>query len=249
MLARGGPLLLLALLAFGCGRDEGRCGPPRPPTEIDRSTTGTISGTVTFEGAPPTMKTLTLTGDPQCAAQHAEAVTAGDALVRDGHVQNAFVYIKEGLGERIFAVPDTPVVIDQKGCLYEPHVAGVQTCQPLEFLNSDPVLHNVHGTPHRQAPWNIGLPVRGSSRTLRLDTPEVMVDVRCDVHPWMHAYIGVLDHPYFAVTGADGRFTLTGVPPGEYVVAVWHERFGTRETRVTVGPRETKEVSFAYGPA
>lgn len=240
-------LLALTLgLLVACGRDESACNAPRAATPLDPTSAGTIAGTVTFAGAPPGMKSVSIGGDAQCAKQHQGPVLAGDALVHDGRVENAFVYVKDGLGDRTFAVPDTPVTIDQTGCFYQPHVAGVQSCQPLEFVNGDPTLHNVHGTPGRSAPWNFGMAVQGSRRRLRIENPEVMIPVTCDVHPWMRAYVGVLPHPYFTVTGADGRFTLKNVPAGEYVVASWHERFGARETRVAVRAGETKDVTFAY---
>ncbi len=226
--------LALCLLA-ACGRDESACTAPRTVTPLDPSTAGTTA-----------MKPVALGGDPQCAIQHQGPVLAGDALVHDGKVENAFVYVKDGLGARTFAVPETPVTINQVGCLYEPHVAGAQTCQPIEFVNDDPTLHNVHGTPGGSQPWNFSMALQGSKRRIRVENPEVTIPVTCDVHPWMRAYLGVLPHPFFAVTGADGRFTLRGVPAGEYVLAAWHERFGTREARVTLSAGETKDVAFAY---
>jgi len=242
-----GIVLVLALVAACGGRDESSCAAPRTPTPLDRTTTGTIAGTVTYQGTPPPMTPLALGGDPQCAAQHPAPVLSGDAIVHDGKLENVFVWLKEGLGDRVFAVPDRAVTIDQAGCLYTPRIAGAQTCQPIEFVNSDAQLHNVHGTPHQSPPWNFGMAVRGARRTLRIDAPEVMIPVTCDVHPWMRAYVGVLPHPYFAVTGADGRFTLADVPPGDYVVAAWHERFGTREARVSVATKATADVPFVYG--
>jgi plastocyanin len=238
-------VLTAAVLVGGCGGGD-RCASRPAATPIDRTTTATVTGTVSFEGTPPPMRQLSVQGDPQCAAKHEGPVSAGDALVHDGRVENVFVYVKEGLGDRVFAVPDTPVEIDQAGCVYKPHVAGAQVCQPIRFVNSDEMLHNVHGTPTRSRPWNFGMAVQGSKREVRVEVSEVAIEVRCDVHPWMRAYLGVVDHPYFAVTGPDGRFTLAGLPPGEYVVGAWHERFGTREQRVTVGARETKDVSFSY---
>lgn len=237
--------VLLALFLAACG-GESVCDRPRTPTPLDPGTTGTIAGTVAFAGTPPAMRPVQM--NAECRALHAEPVLAGDALVADGRVENVFVWVKEGLGDRVFAVPRDPVVIDQKGCLYRPRVAGAQTCQPIEFRNSDAFLHNVRGAPRASSGWNFGMSLQGSTRTVRLEKPEIMVATRCDVHPWMVAYLGVLAHPFFAVTGPDGRFALPGVPAGDYVVAAWHERFGTREARASVRPGATAEVGFSYGP-
>jgi hypothetical protein len=238
------------LLAAGCGGgDDGACAHRPPPTPLDRSQTGTITGSVRFVGEPPPQTELRLGGDAACAAQHTGPVLAGDVLVRDGRLQNAFVYLKDGLGDRRFAVPSEPVTIDQRGCLYVPRVAGAQVCQPIAFLNSDPTLHNVHGTPEASSAWNFSMSPRASQRSVRLERPEVMVPVRCDVHPWMRGFIGVVDHPYFAVTGPDGAFTLSDVPAGDYVLASWHERFGTREARVHLEARGTAEATLTYGTA
>jgi len=249
MIAGRAPLVLALVVLAACGRDEGGCATPRAATPLDHATAGTITGTVTFEGSPPSMQPLPLGGEPACAAQHAGPVLAGDALVHEGRVENVLVYIKDGLGDRVFPVPDDAVIIDQVGCLYRPHVTAAQACQPIEFRNSDAVLHNVHGTPEHSSAWNFSMARAGTQRAVRVAKPEVMIEVRCDVHPWMRAYLGVLDHPYFAVTGPEGRFRLPDVPPGDYVVASWHERFGVREARVTVGPRETKDVALAYAAA
>jgi plastocyanin len=173
-------------------------------------------------------------------------VTAGDVLVKDQRLQNAFVWIREGLGDRVFLLPTTPVEIDQKGCLFAPRVAAAETCQEIVFLNSDPVLHNVHGFPKSSGAWNFSLSQAGSRRSVRVAAPET-IRVGCDVHAWMQAWVHVVNHPYFAVTGADGAFTLKDVPPGEYVVTSWHERFGTRDQKVKVGPKEEQAIAFAYG--
>jgi plastocyanin len=229
----------------GCGGDEPVTRPP--PTPLDPAATGRITGTVAFTGQPPAMGTLNMASEPQCVAAHSGPVPTGDALVKDGRVENAFVWIKDGLGNRVFPLPSAPVVIDQKGCVFTPRVAGAQTGQPIHFVNSDPMLHNVHSTPSEAKGWNISLSKQGVQREVRVAKPEVMIPMKCDVHPWMRGYVGVLDHPYFAVSGADGTFSLPNVPAGDYVVGSWHERFGTREARVTVGAKETKDVGFAYG--
>ena len=235
--------LVVPLFFVACG---GATCPERPaPTPLDRSTTGTIAGTVTFRGEPPPATPVSL--DQTCAALHGGKVTAGDVLVKDGRVQNAFVWIREGLGDRVFPRPTAPVEIDQKGCLFVPRVTAAETCQEIVFLNSDPVLHNVHGFPKSSSAWNFSLSQSGSRRSVRVPAPEAMIRVGCDVHPWMQSYVGVVNHPYFAVTGADGAFALKDVPPGDYVVASWHEKFGMREQPVKLAPTQEQTIAFAYG--
>jgi plastocyanin len=235
---------LLAIAAIAaCGGDT-PAPPSRVPTPLDPSTTGTIAGDVRVEGTVPAMASIRFGGIAECSSQHPGPVPTGDVLVQDGKVENAFVYVKSGLGERVFAIPETPVEVDQAGCLYRPRVIGVQVGQAIRFVNSDPLLHNVRGTPKASSSWNVSLSRKGTERTQRIDKPEVMVNVRCDLHPWMQAWVGVLDHPYFAVTGRDGTFTLRNVPAGTYTVAVWHERLGTREAPATVAPQGTATVPF-----
>ena len=238
-------LTLLLLFLVACG--GGTC-PERPaPTPLDRTTTGAIVGTVSLQGDAPASAAVPL--DQSCRALHSGPVTADDVLVKDGRVQNAFVWIRDGLGDRVFPQPTTALEIDQKGCLFEPRVAAAETCQEIVFLNSDPVLHNVHGFPKSNSQWNFSLSQAGSKRSVRVPAPEAMIRVGCDVHPWMQSWIGVVSHPYAAVTGADGAFALKDVPPGDYVVASWHERFGTREQKVKIDPKQQQTITFAYSGA
>jgi plastocyanin len=196
----------------------------------------------------PEQTVLQLGGWSECAAQHPGGnPRAGDVLVNDGKLQNAVVYIKEGLGDHVFAVPTEPVIIDQKGCVFLPRITGAQTGQPLRLLNSDPLAHNVHGLPKNSRQWNFSLGVKGTSRTISVSKPEVMIEIKCDIHPWMRAYLGIFDHPYFALSGADGSFTLKNVPPGEYTIEAWHERFGTRTQKVTLGAKGTREIVLTFG--
>jgi len=234
------------MLCSACGGgDSGKSA--RQPTPLDLSTTGTIVGVVRFEGPVPEQSVVQLSGWSECAAQHPEGnPKAGDVLVNDGKLQNAMVYVKDGLGDRVFAVPPTPAVLDQKGCVFIPRVLGAQTDQPIQMLNSDPLAHNVHGAPQNSSAWNFSLGVKGASRTVTIPKPETMIEIKCDIHPWMRAYLGVFDHPYFALSGADGRFTLKDIPPGEYTMETWHERFGVQSQKVTVGAKETKEISFTF---
>jgi plastocyanin len=237
---------LCAALCFACGGGDST-KPARQPTPLDPATTGTIVGVVRLEGPVPEQTVLQLSGWSECAAQHPEGnPKAGDVLVNDGQLQNAMVYVKDGLGDRVFAVPTTPAVIDQKGCVFIPRVLGAQTDQPVQMLNSDPLAHNVHGTPKNSSGWNFSLGVKGASRTAIITKPEAMIEIKCDIHPWMRAYLGVFDHPYFALSGADGRFTLKDIPPGEYTIEAWHERFGVQSQKVTVGAKETKEIGFTF---
>jgi plastocyanin len=247
MLPRRSILLsLVCVLAAACGGGEPPPLPPRQPTPLDAATTGTIHGQVRLDGTPPPMQDVRFGSFAECAAQYRGPVPVGDVLVHDGLVENVFVYIQSGLGERVFAIPTTPVEIDQKGCLYHPRVAGAQVGQLIDFVNSDPTLHNVHGTPKASPGWNFALSRAGTQRQTRIDRPEIMVSVRCDLHPWMQGWIGVVDHPYFAVTGADGSFRLAGVPPGTYTLTAWHERFGTRSQQVVLAERADSGVTFAF---
>ena len=236
----------LALVLAACDRGGDVPPPSRQPTPLDVATTGTISGAVRFAGTPPEMKEIRFGSFAECSTQHPGPVYRGDALVQDGHVQNAFVYVSAGLGDRVFAIPDAAVEIDQRGCLYVPHVAGAQVGQLITFVTGDPAIHNVHGTPAGAPGWNFVLARRGAERQLRILQPEVAVSLRCDLHPWMQAWIGVVDHPYFAVTGADGAFRLANVPPGTYTITAWHERFGTQSQQVTLAERGTATVDLAF---
>ncbi|HKA56395.1 MAG TPA: carboxypeptidase regulatory-like domain-containing protein [Candidatus Binatia bacterium] len=234
------------LLCTACG-ERGSSKSARQPTPLDLSTAGTVSGQVRFDGPVPEQTVLQLSGWSECAAQHPEGnPRAGDVLVNDGRLQNAVVYVKEGLGDRVFAVPTGEITIDQKGCVFVPRTATVRVEQPLRLLNSDPVAHNVHGLTKVARAWNFSLGVKGAARTVTVDKPEVMIELKCDIHPWMHAYVGAFDHPYFALSGADGQFALKDLPPGEYTVEAWHERFGTRSQKVSLGAKETKEIVFTF---
>ena len=238
-----GVVVLVVGVVAACQRQRER----RPPTPLDPATLGTITGEVRFVGTPPPQTVLDMSSSKDCAAQHAGPVQAGDVLVNDGKVQNVIVAVKDGLGDRVFAARDTPVEIDQKACMFVPRVAAAQVDQPLEFLNSDTFPHNVRAAPPKGSGWNFSLGLKGAARTIDVDQPLGVVPIKCDIHPWMAAYLGIYDHPYFAVTGADGQFTLRDVPAGTYVVEAWHERFGTRTANVTLAATETKRVSLSFG--
>lgn len=239
-------VLGLACLLASCSDSS---APPKQAvvaTPVDPATAGTIHVDVSFTGAVPTPKVFDMSIAPQCAAQHQEPVTDNSLMVQDGHLANAVVWIKGGLEKWVFAPPAEPVVMDQKGCVYHPHVAAAMVGQPVDFVNSDPEAHNVHARPQVLTAFNFLMSRQGSKRTFTFDKPEVAVPVACDIHPWMSAYLAVVPNPYVGVTPASGAVTLSNVPPGEYVVGVWHEKLGTKEQRVTLQPRGSVNVQFGY---
>jgi len=208
--------------------------------------TATVTGTVTLQGAAPAGTKVKMDADPACQQQHAAGMLEEPVLARNGKLANVFVYVKEGLGGKTFPVPATPVTLDQRGCWYTPHVIGIQAGQPLEIVNSDATLHNVNAKPTLSQPFNIAQPKQGMKSTKSFAKPEVMVKVKCNVHPWMSAYIGVLSHPFYHVTGEDGAFTLAGLPAGTYTVEAWHETLGTQTQSVTVADGESTPVAFTF---
>jgi len=220
---------------------------PEGASAVDPATAGSISGKVTFSGSAPANEAIDMAGEADCASQYTSEPSQETYVVGgDGSLGNAFVYIKDGLGDMAFPAPSEPVVLDQKGCRYHPHVMGVQVGQPLQIVNSDPVGHNIHPVPKENRGFNLSQPKQDMKSEKTFTQPEVMIPVGCDVHNWMNAWIGVLDHPYFAVTGADGSFALENVPPGSYTLAAWHEKLGEQTAQVTVDASGKATADFAF---
>ena len=243
--------MALSMLVAACGGGNASApattaAPGPPPTPVDPATAATVRGKISFAGTAPARQPIRMTSDPNCAQPGAPATAETVIVGGGGELQNVFVYVKDGLGNRTFAVPTTAATLDQRGCQYTPHVIGVQVGQPLEIVNSDATLHNVHAVPKQNGEFNTGQPLKGMKHTHTFSTKEVMVLFKCDVHGWMNAYVGVLDHPFFAATGADGSFALKGLPPGTYTIEAWHEKLGTQTQTVTVGEKETKDVAMTF---
>jgi len=189
-----------------------------------------------------------MAADPSCAKQHSTPAL-NEEVVADakGALQNVVVFVADGLGDRTFDPPTQPAVIEQKGCVYQPHVLALQANQRLEVVNDDPTSHSVHATPVSNREWNKAEPP-GTRVDEAFAREEVAIPVKCNVHPWMRSYVAVFKHPYFVVTGTDGSFDLRNLPPGTYTIEAWHEKLGTATQKITVGANDTKAIDFAFKP-
>ena len=210
---------------------------------------GTITGKVTFEGKVPTMKPIAMDADPTCAKKHSTPVLSEWLVLGEGNtLGNVLVRVAKGLPDKPYPAPKDPVVMDQNGCKYVPHVMGIMVGQPFKVLNSDGVLHNVHALPKVNKPFNMAMPPTRKEAMETFTKEEGMFTVKCDVHPWMQAYLGVMSNPFFTVTKPDGKFTISGLDAGTYEIEAWHEKAGTRTATVTVGATDTKSVDFKFSP-
>ena len=220
--------------------------------KVDTATAGEVKGVAMLDGAVPPNQAIKMNADPVCVKQNSSPQAQETYMVSaDGkNLGNVFVYVKDGLGANyVFDTPTETARIDQKNCRYHPHVFGMRVNQPLEIVNSDPTLHNIHAMPKGNAEFNNGQPIQGMKMSHTFDKQEVMVPFKCDVHGWMNAYVGVMNHPYFAVTDKDGKFSLPQLPPGTYTIEAWHEKLGTQTASVTLGPKESKDVTFTFKAA
>ncbi len=240
-------LLGLLLTVAGCGKKEETAAPAAQPeakkaAPIDPATAATVTGTVKFDGKPEKAKSIDMSQDPACKGKN-ETETV---VVDNGNLANVFVYVKEGLGDRSFDPPKEAAKIDQEGCRYHPHVVGAMAGQTVEIVNSDNTTHNIHPSPKDNKEWNESQPPKGAPIDKTFARQEVLIPVKCNQHPWMKMYIGVVKNPFFAVTGKDGKFELKGLPPGSYTITAVHEKFGSQDVKVTVGPKESKSADFTF---
>lgn len=250
------PVVFAATMLFGCGQAQ-KAEAPKKKTEdaasaavfhVDPATAGAVRGRVFYHGTKPQRKLISMEEDPACEKAAGGTKAYEDKLLvsRDGGVANAFVYVKTGLEGKKFETPSDPVVLDQKGCIFGPRVMGAQVKQTVLIRNGDPVEHNIHPMPKINMGWNEVMSPGAADVPHRFAHQEVMIRIKCNVHGWMRAYLGVLEHPYYAVTAPDGSFELKNLPPGNYSIGVWHEELGEMEKPATLAPGGAQEVEFAF---
>jgi plastocyanin len=251
--------LAFALTLGGCGGGEkaeapkadagatpAAAGGAAVPDDVNGAT---ITGKVIFDGTKPVMKTLDMSAVPACTTAHKGApVKSEEVVVNDnGTLKNAFVWIKAGLpADKTWQVPATPVTITQEGCVYVPHVLGVMTGQNVDIKTADPINHNIHPMPVNNPEFNQSQTPGAPDLMHTFPREEVLVPVKCNVHNWMRAYIGVVSNPFYAVTGDDGTYTIKGLPPGTYTIEVVHEKYGPQDQQITVAPKDSKTQDFTF---
>jgi plastocyanin len=239
----------LIAVAIACGGPKEEVpAAPANAKRVDQSKAGAVAGRVAIEGTVPANSRLQIEGDAYCSQQNPNGATSENFVADNGGLENVFVYVKDGLGDYWFDVPAEPVKLDQQACRYKPHVLGVRAGQKLAISNSDDTLHNVHALATANREWNKGQHIKNMVDEKVFTKPEVMVRFKCDVHNWMYAYVGVLNHPYFAVTHGGGKFELKGLPAGTYTIEAWHEKLGTQTQSVTLAEKESKELTFTFKP-
>jgi plastocyanin len=252
-------LCVVTILLASCGNSKKADSPttqdkpeaPRAPVvsffKVDPATAGTISGIIRYIGVRPRPKLIDMSEDPACVeAHHTKAYDESLVVSQGGRLANAFIYVKRGLEGKHFETPQIPVTIDQRGCWFRPRVIGIQVGQQLRVVNSDPVTHNIHPLAQINREWNHSQGPGDPPLARKFIKPETMIPVKCNIHSWMHAFIGVVDNPYFAVSGDDGSFQIRNLPPGDYVIEAWQEKLGTQDQDVSVGPSSDAKANFTF---
>lgn len=210
---------------------------------------GSVTGTVKYEGSVPKLRSIRMDADPGCAKKHTSPVKSEMLVLGDGNTMgNVFVRVISGAPAKDYPAPKEPVVIDQQGCRYIPHVLGVMAGQPLKILNSDGLLHNIHALPKVNKSFNMAMPATRTEASATFTKEEFMFKIKCDVHPWMGAWVAVMTHPYFDVTAENGKYSIGNLPPGTYEIEAWHEKLKTKTTSVTISGDESQTADFAFSP-
>jgi plastocyanin len=250
---------LVALVLAGCNKHSATnpsasgnsttSATPTADAQIDPTTAGSVSGTIRFSGDAPTPIVIDMAQDPACNEASKTTNMTEQYVVHDGRLANVFIYVKDGLGNRIYMPTKTPVVLDQKGCRYIPHVIGAMVSQPVEFHNNDRTMHNVHIVPPGNddgSGFDISqAPMAGTEQHI-FRSAGLMIPVRCNNHPWMEAFLNVVKNPFFAVSDAQGRYEIEGLPPGTYTLVAVHEKLGTQSQQITIQSHLTSTANFAF---
>ena len=247
----------LALAIVGCGGSKKEETPAAAPAAassatktVDQATAGSVTGSVTLDGKAPAAKPINMSAEPYCQKAHSTPVVPPEVVVGDkGALANVVVFVKDSLGEYVFQTPSSPEVLNQQGCMYDPHVIALMAGQPLSVKNSDQTTHNIHPMPKDNRDWNKSQAPGAAPIDDSFARAELAIPVKCNVHPWMKSYIFVFKHPYDSVTGKDGKFELKGLPPGTYTIEAWQEKYGTQDQTVTIGSKESKAVTFTFKAA
>ena len=238
---------ILACLAFAAAVTlHAQQTPPAPSvvTEPQASDEATLTGRVKIKGEIPKRRKISTNADPKCAAMHPGDLLTDDFVIdAAGNVQYVLIYVKEGLGDQKFTPPKTPIVVEQKGCRFEPHVMGIMVGQELLFRNQDELMHIVHVVPKNNREFGFSQAKKGEERPKTFTNKEI-IRLFCDVHPWMVAWIHVFDHPLYAVTGADGKYKLKGLPPGKYTIEAWHDGYKAVTQEIEVKAKDNKTLNF-----
>lgn len=209
-----------------------------------------LTGTVVLKGTPPTVKKLQMSADPQCRLGHTKAPVEENYVVGPkGELANVLVYVKSGLEGKTIPAPTKKARLEQKGCQYKPHVIGVQVDQEIEIINDDQTLHNVNARPKDNRPFNFAQPVQGMKTTKKFSKPELLIPLKCDIHPWMKSYIHVVGNPYFSVSNEEGQFQIQALPAGTYTIEAVHEELGSITKEITVKDGESKTLQFVFNAA
>lgn len=218
------------------------------PVNAEEPVTGAVSGTITYSGPPAKMRPIDMKADPTCAEKHGGDPALNESLVtgESGGLANVFVQVKGALPDKDYPVPSEPVILSQAGCMYHPRVFGIRPGQELKIRNPDGTMHNVNGMPKVNKGFNLAMNRESDETKVVFDKPEAIFPIKCDVHPWMHAYCAVMSHPFFAVTGGDGKFSISNLPPGDYEVEAWHERLGVQSAKVTIGAGDAVRADFVF---